>query len=104
MQTTFEKAHQDQILGTLTTVDRLIVRGHLMAFWYDRAFRNFLHRQGVRMADFGPYVRKATEAVRAHAEAVAQRAGRQWIHLNKTVRGKDEMAREIARRTASRKV
>jgi len=43
MQTTFEKVHQGHILGTLTTVDRLIIRGHLMAFWYDRAFRNFLH-------------------------------------------------------------
>jgi hypothetical protein len=98
MQTTFEKAYQDQILGTLTTVDRLIVRGHLMAFWYDRAFQNFLHRQGVRMADFGRYVQNATEAVRAHAQGLAQRSGRPWCHLNKTIRGKDDLAREIARK------
>jgi hypothetical protein len=98
MQTTFERAHQDHILGTLTTVDRLIIRGHLMAFWYDRAFRNFLHRQGVRMVDFGGYVRQATEAVKTHAQTLAQRTGRPWIHLSKTVRGKDDMARDIARK------
>jgi hypothetical protein len=33
MPSEFERAHVDQLHGTLTTVDRLIVHGHLSRLW-----------------------------------------------------------------------
>ena len=98
MRTRFEAAHEDDIVGRVTTVDRWIVRGHLSRFWYPRAFHRFLLSQGLRMADFGRCVRQATEKVRAHAEQIAKAAGRPWQHFDATVRGKDELARGIALR------
>lgn len=98
MQTAFERAHGDQIVGTLTTVDRLIIHGHLTKFWHQRGFSKFLFRQGVRVPGFGRYAQDATEQVRKHAEKIAARAHRPFIYLANVVRGKDEMARAIARK------
>jgi hypothetical protein len=99
MPTSFEIAHRADILGTLTTVDRLIVHGHLQGFWFRDDLAHFLDRQGVRIVrDFGRYVHEATERLRLHAEAIAKKAGRPFIDQDRVVRGKDDLAREIAQK------
>ena len=99
METAFEKAHAGQILGKLTTVDRLIVHGHLRRFWCRGAFAGFLDRQGVRiLPDFGRYVREASDKVVAHGKRIAEKAGRPLIYQDRVVRGKDDLARAIAKK------
>jgi len=34
MPSGFEHAHQERLRGTLTTIDRLIVHGHLSRLWF----------------------------------------------------------------------
>jgi hypothetical protein len=95
----FEDVHRQQIVGTLTTVDRLIVHGHLRAFWHAGGFASFLLRQGVSIFnDFGRYVDAASERVRLHASQIARQSGRPFIYQGRVVRGKDELARQIAKR------
>ncbi len=101
MQVTFEAAHRDQIQGTLTTVDRLIVHGHLRDFWHNGGcgLAGFLLRQGIPVVKgFGRYVHTASEKVRLRASEIARKAGRPFIYQDRVVRGKDELAREIAKR------
>lgn len=98
METTFESMYRDRIEGKLTTADRLIIHGHLQAFWHEGAFCAFLRRQGFSTGEFGRYVERATERIRAHAKKIAATAGRPWQHFEKTVKGKDDLARQIARR------
>ncbi len=98
MSTLFERVHAQQIVGTLTTVDRLIVHGHLRSFWYPGLAR-FLDLQGVVIKrDFGAYVRQASDRVIAHAKSIATQARRPYIFQRSVVRGKDDLAREIAKR------
>jgi hypothetical protein len=95
----FEDVHRQQIVGTLTTVDRLIVHGHLRAFWHAGGFASFLLRQGVHIfKDFGRYVQTASEQVRLHAKRIADKSGRPFIHQPGVVRHKDDLARAIAKR------
>jgi len=96
--TNFESIYRDQIQGSLTTVDRLIVHGHLRAFWIGGGggLAGFLLRQGVTLKGFGDYVHAASEKIRLHASKIAQDAGRPFIYQKKVVRGKDELARSIA--------
>lgn len=99
MGNAFEDVHRQRIVGTLTTVDRLIVHGHLRAFWHSGGFASFLLRQGVHIfKDFGRYVNAASEQVRLNAKQIAQRSGRPLIHQPGVVRGKNDLAREIAKR------
>jgi hypothetical protein len=100
MSTSFEQVHAKQIVGTLTTVDRLIVHGHLRSFWFQGlGLARFLDRQGVHIArNFGGYVRQASDRVIAHAKSIASRTRRPYIFQRRVERGKDDLARQIARR------
>lgn len=97
MASAFERVHGEQLLGTLTTVDRLIVHGHLSRLWFPNHMAYFLDRLGVHIArDFGQFVKEASSKVIAHAEAVARKAGRPFTYQDRVVHGKDDLARQIA--------
>jgi hypothetical protein len=99
METRFEKTHEDQLLGTLTMADRLIIRGHLLSFWYKDGLARFLRRLGVYIKrDFGRYARDTSEKVKAHAKKIADENGRPLLYQRKVVRQKDELARKIAKK------
>lgn len=46
MASRFELMHQDQLQGTLTTVDRLIIHGHLSRLWFADHMAYLLDRLG----------------------------------------------------------
>jgi hypothetical protein len=99
MPTRFERAHQGELQGTLTTVDRLIIHGHLQRLWFPHHMAYFLDRLGVHIArDFGAFVRRASDRVKDHAEAIARKAGRPFLYQDRVVHGKDDIARQIAAR------
>lgn len=100
MSTSFEQVHAQQIVGTLTTVNRLIVHGHLQSFWFrGLGLARFLDRQGLHIGrDFGGYVRQASDRVIAHAKSIAATARRPYIFQRRVERDKDDLARQIARR------
>jgi hypothetical protein len=99
MQSRFEKAHEDQLLGTLTMVDRLIIRGHLQRFWYKNGLARFLDRLGLHITrDFGRYVRDTTDKINAHAKQIAARNSRPFLYQRKVIHKKDELARQIAKK------
>jgi hypothetical protein len=99
MPSEFERVHADQLCGTLTTVDRLIVHGHLSRLWFPNHMAYFLDRLGVHIArNFGHFVKQASQKVIAHAEALARKAGRPFVYQDRVVHGKDELARQIAAR------
>lgn len=95
----FERAHQADLQGTLTVVDRLIIHGHLSRLWYPNHMAYFLNQLGVHIVrDFGRFVKEASSKVIAHGEALAQKAGRPFIYQDRVVKGKDDLARQIAAR------
>jgi hypothetical protein len=99
MASRFELAHRGDLLGSLTTVDRLIVHGHLSRLWYADHMAYLLDRLGVHiLRDFGRFVKGASDRVIDHAVALAKKAGRPFIYQNRVVKGKDELARQIAAR------
>jgi hypothetical protein len=99
----FEDIHRDRIVGSLTMFDRLIFKGHLTRLYVPGAVRALLWSQGVPITNFAGYVKEATDTLIAHAEAIAQEAGRPSIYLARSTtrdhgRSKEDMAREIAAR------
>jgi len=69
---TFLSIHEKSVIGTLSTFDRLIFKGHFLNFYPDGAFARFLSKQNVLLKDFG-----------AHVQQVAAKAGRPLIYLAK---------------------
>jgi len=77
----FFETHQDSVVGVLTTLDRIIFKGHLTGFFPRGAFARFLGHQGVLLKDFKPYVEKATAMLKAHAKQFAGEHGRPYLYL-----------------------
>src|SRR5262245_12498950 len=98
MASTFETTHAGEIFGTLTTVDRLIVHGHIRRFWYGGGMGLLLGLLKIRLRDFGRFAFQTSERLKQHAQDWAHRSGRPFIYQNRVVKGKDDLARQIARR------
>jgi hypothetical protein len=96
----FEIVHQERVVGKLTCFDRVIFKGHL-ALNRPGAMKAFLDSQGVLLKEFGGYVARVTDDLKAHAQRVAAEAGRPYLYLAETHtkakgRSKEELARDLA--------
>ena len=99
MSSGFERAHSGVLRGSLTTVDRLIIHGHLRQLWFEGHLAYFLNQLGVHIVrDFGQFMKRASAKVIAHAEALAKKTGRPFVYQDRVVHGKDDLARQIATR------
>lgn len=101
--TTFESVHESRIVGKLVAIDRLIFKGHLTGLMPKGAFARFLFVQSVLLVCFKAYVSRVTRDLKAHAQALATRAGRPYEYLTGAStaargRSKEERARAIAAR------
>lgn len=94
---------QDGVIGQLTGFDRLIFRGHLMAFFPGGAMERFLHGVNVLVKDFKGFVLNKSSQIISAARALADASGRPFEYLDEacTRRSGDpkgEKALTIARR------
>jgi hypothetical protein len=99
----FVNLHRDEVIGTLSTFDRMIFKGHLTQLFPRGAFRMFLSRQGVLLKDFGRYVEARSAEIKAHARRLAEDAGRPFQYLESATtkrsgESKEDLARAIAER------
>ena len=72
--TSFESTHADHIIGSLTTFDRMIFKGHLTGLFPEGAFQRFLNTQGVLLKGYAGYVKGVSDELKAHAKAMAAEA------------------------------
>jgi hypothetical protein len=94
----FVQRHLSSVTGWLSGFDRLRFRGTLRMLSHTGGFASFLRLIGVKVKDFGPYVRQTTEKVCQASEAAAAAAGRPVIYVPSAASSKEEMARDIGRR------
>jgi hypothetical protein len=83
---TFSSIHQDNLVGSLTTFDRMIFKGHLTLLYPQGAFGRLLSRQGVLLKDFKPYVEGISQQIKEHVERLANESGRPFLpHCNRRI-------------------
>jgi len=96
----FLKIHENDVVGTLSTFDRLIFKGHLTGFFPRGAFVRFLYHEGVLLKNFKGYVAGVSAELKGHAQRVAEEAGRPFLYLAAAStkaqgRSKEDRARAI---------
>jgi hypothetical protein len=64
---TFLSIHQDSLLGSLATFDRMIFKGHLTMLYPNGAFARLLSRQGMLLKEFKPHVEGGSQKIKQHA-------------------------------------
>ena len=91
---TYQSIHQDSIIGTLTTFDRMIFKGHLTMFYPNGAFARFLNRQSILLKDFKPYVETVSQKIKHHVEQLAIQSGRPFRYLESAMTAKNGQSKE----------
>ena len=92
----FIMQHRDLIVGSLSCFDRVLFKGHL-PISHAQGLDVFLTRLGVKLKEFKSFAVDVAQRLKAHAEEMAERAGREHRYLPGVVR-KEQLAREIAER------
>lgn len=102
-----ESIHGTGVIGTLTTFDRMIFKGHLTGLFPDGAFARFLNTQGVLLKGYAGYVKAVSQRLKAHARAMAAEAGRPYLYAEHAMtkrsgHSKGDLAEEIIARDGLR--
>ncbi len=101
--TTFESIHQDEILGSLSGFDRVIIKGHLQQFYPDGAMKRFLWKEDVLLKEYKEYVQWVTSEIKDHILGWTAEQGRPYEYLESVTTvssgcSKEDKARAIAER------
>jgi hypothetical protein len=94
----FIQRHQQGILGVLEGFDRILFRGTLRSISYSTGLDKFLGAQRVLLKDFKAFAQGCTDRLAAHAQALAEAAGRPYHYLPSAALRKEQIAADIARR------
>jgi hypothetical protein len=94
----FVKRYEDRISGIISGFDRILFSGTLPSIRHTRMMDIWLSSRGVLYKDFGSFAQELSEQVKAHAEAVAVKAGRELIYLNSSRESKEDVAKQIMHR------
>ena len=93
----FVEQHGGTVKGVLSGFDRLVFRGSLRMLSFTAGMMGFLSEMGVLLKDFGEYVERVTQRLKAASVAKAQRLGRPIIYLQSSRTAKEPIARKIAK-------
>lgn len=77
----FIQRFSDKIIGVLSGLDRLVIRGTIRAISRHGGMREFAYQNGVLLKDFVPYVQGVTERIRQASRDIANRQNRPFIYL-----------------------
>lgn len=92
---TFLERHAQRIAGTLSCFDRVVIPGTLPEICHAEAVARHLTAKGVRFFDYPRWAEPFREALRAHAERLAQEHGLEIEFIRRKNFRKEERIKEI---------
>jgi len=73
--TMLTETYSNQIMGTISCYDRIIIQGTLPGWCYDQGMSVYLYSQGIRIFDFPQFAQPLKEEVRENALRIAKENG-----------------------------
>ena len=94
------EAHKEDIQGTISCYDRIIIRGTAGKFGYAGGMTSFFYDCGYRIFDFANIFLPVTEAIKKNAAELARKNGVEieYIRKPKAFRKDDKIAEILAGR------
>jgi len=92
----FIQRHQKRIIGVLSGFDRILFQGTLRSISYTKGLNKFLSAHSILLKHFGTFADNCRYRIDLHAKAVAKRAGRDYIYIQRPSLSKEDIARRIA--------
>lgn len=86
--------YQDKVNGSLSTFDRMILKGHIRQFFSPSGKKHYLSQENILYTDFSQHAQKVTTDIKEHAKKMAEEMNRPYIYLNSPKISKEETAKE----------
>ena len=93
MNNLFNDKYQDDILGTNSCFDRVILNGSIIPVSYLKGLGQFLSANSILLKDFLPYAKDLAETIKENAKSIAQEEGVQYIYFNNSNTNKEKYIR-----------
>src|SRR5581483_11717184 len=94
----FVTRHSDIVTGTLTGLDRLVLRGTLRQIAYAAGLDKCLGVERVLLKEFGKFAEGMTDRLVTKTEGISKRLGRPLVYLPSPKVEKEDCALSIAKR------
>lgn len=90
--------YENKINGTLSTFDRMLIKGQINSLLIKERRDYYLLKKNIMKKDFPQYAKKLSEELTAYAKEMAREKGRPYIHVDSSRKSKEEMARGIMKK------
>ena len=91
----FIQRFSDQVIGTLSGFDRVLLRGSLPGLSTNSRMRDFLYQNHVLLRDFVQYSKRVTAQLKQVSEQTAKRKDRPFIYVPSPQTNKEEIALKV---------
>lgn len=95
MKDLFQQKYQDDILGTNTTFDRVIITGSIIPIAYQKGLSTFLSVNNILLKEFISYAKNLADLIKAHAQSIAINENVSYIYLNNSKTRKEKLVKSI---------
>ena len=90
--------YNNQIAGTISCYDRVVIQGTLPGWCFDKGMTSFLNSNGIRIFDYPQFAQTLRDEIRANAEQIAGENGLEIEFIRKIDSfRKDDRIKEILR-------
>jgi hypothetical protein len=72
MDELLSERYSNELEGTVSCFDRIIITGSLQPFCYAQGMTRYLYQQGIRIFDYAQFAEPSRERIRENAEALAE--------------------------------
>ena len=90
MNNLFNDKYQDDILGTSSCFDRVILKGSIIPISYLKGLGQFLSANNILLKDFLQYAKGLAEILKENAKSIAEEEGVQYIYFNNSNANKEK--------------
>ena len=87
--------YSEQISGTLSCLDRIIIRGTLPNMCYAGGMTSHLYSKGIKIFDYPKYASSLRDQLRAHAETVANSNGIEIAYVSRSTIRKEDLVKKV---------
>jgi predicted transcriptional regulator len=95
MENLFIDKHQDNILGSNSCFDRVIIKGSIIPLAYQKGLLQFLCSHNIRLKDFVVYAKTLADCLKENATAIAKAENAPYIYLKESKISKEDFVKSI---------
>ncbi|MFQ5688498.1 MAG: hypothetical protein ACE5GV_17770 [Candidatus Scalindua sp.] len=91
----FAEKYQDDILGTNSCFDRVVVSGSIIPLSYIEGLSRFLSTHKILLKEFLPHAKYLAELLKADAKSLAEQSNAAYIYLNNSTTRKETLVKSF---------